>query len=853
MALVLEVNGSPVQFVKGTAFCSKILGGRDTFRCSINSENQSYRIQQDDEVVFRQTNYPAPLDNFVLFKGFATTPREHGIGNEGIIGITNQLNAQGLTALTDRRVITATIPAGTTLDTILSTYVEPLLTPFGLSFDAVAMPSGPTIADELVYKNRLLTEAINEWITLTGWVFRTDYNTDKFYMFEPGSLIGFDIDDQTDTFAVGDVEVERVTLRPANRIIVNAGSSASGAPQNVHDSFTATAGQTVFPLRYQMAPGNILGWNHNGVIYVNGFQERVDIGGGTPDWSYDLATNSLIRNAGGLSAGDVVEFDYRAQYPFTVTATHASYATSPWEEVIDEPKVTSIAVAQSIADSILAVRQQKSRNIFYKTHATGLEPGFFQVLNFVHRDVLSENCIVMEVNFRDTDSNTPNVNYELEYSVTSQTGFLFQSTGLWRGVYRLWAKLGGSTGSSIATPSPGGFASATPAPPPYSNQWNNFGIFGGRAEWTFVEPELLVRLYGPDAEVQLRGMIGGLTYGVPDLPTAALVQLASVTQSRLYLSATAATYEPPTFKGAWDDTSEQVTKKLTFNKPDTTTQHAQTHDTTTTGAWDMLNYRGVTDGLTAQTISGSLSAMIVAFAGAFANHEFYWHIHMYATVGDTDAVRHTFISDYRENSGDGTRFPNPVNWGGYPLGTTDPLTGVPDPIPLTSGTIQAGDRIVIEIGVVARNTLGGSFVGSVGYGARANRADASFRSAIDTSSWIDLNLANAVTDQITHAWLNVLSPLAQGDALTLQNPSDGTAWFKNDKGIYINGVFFGGAGSSPPSVINPVGGFVLPTSAPSTTNLTWWVVLIGTSPNAILALQAKVAGTVYTIASFGPI
>lgn len=485
MALVLKINGSEVQYVKGTAFCSRVLGGRDSFRCSINSENQTYRIQQDDSVEFHQLGFPGPLDDFVLFKGLAMSPREHGIGGEGIPGITNQLNAQGLVALTDRRVITATIPAGTALDVILQTYVEPLLSPYGLSFDSVLMPGGPTIDEELVYKNRLLTEAVNEWTTLTGWVFRVDYNTDKFFMFEPGALIGFDINDQVDSLAIGDVEVERVTLRPANKIIVNAGSSASGAPQNVHDSFIAIAAQTTFPLRYQMAPGNILGWDHNGVIYVNGLQERVDTGGGTPDWTYDLATNSLVRTS-GLSASDTVEFDYRAQMPFTVTATDPSWSIAPWEEVIDEPKVTSIAVAQGIADSILAVRQQKARNVFYTTHASGLDPGFFQVLNFVHRDVLMENCIVMESNFSDTiaapghDVTIPgSVNVELEYKITSQTGFLFQSTGLWRGVYRLWAKLGGSSGSAVALPPPGGFASAAPAPPVYSLQWDNFGIFGG--------------------------------------------------------------------------------------------------------------------------------------------------------------------------------------------------------------------------------------------------------------------------------------------------------------------------------------------------------------------------------------
>jgi hypothetical protein len=187
-----------------------------------------------------------------------------------------------------------------------------------------------------------------------------------------------------------------------------------------------------------------------------------------------------------------------------------------------------------------------------------------------------------------------------------------------------------------------------------------------------------------------------------------------------------------------------------------------------------------------QTISGTLNGMLPASGGVFANHGMYWHIHLYATIGDTDAVRHTFIDDYRENTPTQTVFPNPEAWGGFPLGTVAP-------IPLTAGDVEAGDRLVLECWTVGRTAVSTFYWSKIAYGARADRNDASLGSLIDTSSWIDLNISGATSQHLVQAWSNIVA--GDENALTLEVLDDGTAHFKNYQGIYFNGVLIGAAGS----------------------------------------------------------
>lgn len=171
----------------------------------------------------------------------------------------------------------------------------------------------------------------------------------------------------------------------------------------------------------------------------------------------------------------------------------------------------------------------------------------------------------------------------------------------------------------------------------------------------------------------------------------------------LYLTNAAAPYTPATLRGAWDDTAAGVTRAL-----DTTTAgggaitsvaRAETNASTT---WDVLLYRGVSGPLAAQTISGTVD-VVVGVSESNAAADFFWHLHIYCTQGDSDTPRGTLLTDYVENTTN--------EWP-----TTAVGVGLQSAQTLTSVAISDGDRLVAELGYIARNNSTTSRTGTLRYG-----------------------------------------------------------------------------------------------------------------------------------------
>jgi hypothetical protein len=174
--------------------------------------------------------------------------------------------------------------------------------------------------------------------------------------------------------------------------------------------------------------------------------------------------------------------------------------------------------------------------------------------------------------------------------------------------------------------------------------------------------------------------------------------------SKLYLTNLPANYTPATMRGAWDDTAGAVTRALDVTKEGggaiTTVARANTNASAT---YDVLLYRGISGPLAAQTISGTLNVMLgVIESNALAN--FFWHVHVYATQGDSDTPRGTLLNDYIEATNE---------WGtaaatnGKAFASAQTLAGV---------GILDGDRIVIEIGYIDTEGSATSRTGTLNYG-----------------------------------------------------------------------------------------------------------------------------------------
>jgi hypothetical protein len=175
--------------------------------------------------------------------------------------------------------------------------------------------------------------------------------------------------------------------------------------------------------------------------------------------------------------------------------------------------------------------------------------------------------------------------------------------------------------------------------------------------------------------------------------------------TRLYLGANTPSYTPATVRGAWDDIAGAVTRALVQTKidGDFITSITRT-ETSASSEWDVLLYRGVSAPLAAQTISGTLD-LVVGVDVDNAAADFCWHVHLYVTQGDTDTPRGTLLNDYVE-----------VLAQEWPA--TDAGKALLEPQPLTPLAISAGDRLVVELGYIARNTSTASRAGEIYYGTK---------------------------------------------------------------------------------------------------------------------------------------
>lgn len=202
------------------------------------------------------------------------------------------------------------------------------------------------------------------------------------------------------------------------------------------------------------------------------------------------------------------------------------------------------------------------------------------------------------------------------------------------------------------------------------------------------------------------------------------------TTTRIYLSTTAAGYTPSNYRGSWQDTGDAVTKALLTSKtvtPDTSnTFVTANHDTPAAPTRDILCFRGVSAPLaSATTISGTVTGVIQANGGIFADHAMRHHVHVYVTAGDTDTVRGTLLTDYIDST----------TWSG--------LQGQEIPAQtMSSVSASAGDRIVVELGARTTQTAVPTFEywARIGYKDMINVSDATHHDGNSESvSWLEFS------------------------------------------------------------------------------------------------------------------
>ncbi len=155
-------------------------------------------------------------NNELIFGGLITLPRESGLGNdEATTQIRTNVNALDYKVLTQWRYVYETIPAGTLKATL--TRVVSYLAGVTLSLDQV---DGPLLPEQ-VYDLVRVEDVLHGLTTTTGFLWDVSYDG-VLSMFLPGTVAApYDVLSTNDV-AKGDIEVEPVRDRYANRVIARA-------------------------------------------------------------------------------------------------------------------------------------------------------------------------------------------------------------------------------------------------------------------------------------------------------------------------------------------------------------------------------------------------------------------------------------------------------------------------------------------------------------------------------------------------------------------------------------------------------------------------------------------------------
>lgn len=195
--------------------------------------------------------------------------------------------------------------------------------------------------------------------------------------------------------------------------------------------------------------------------------------------------------------------------------------------------------------------------------------------------------------------------------------------------------------------------------------------------------------------------------------------------TRLYLrsgaTSGAAPYTPATYKGTWDDTSAAVTRGLAdikdFRESDAPINVYKANPTSLN--WRVLLYRGVTYPLAAQTINGNIDVCLAVDVNNAAA-DMHWYIHAYVTQGDSDSVRATLMDNYSEAAG--------VNE--WPATETCKALNAPVAVNVT---VEDGDRLVFELGYIARNAT--TYTGYLGHGFKGTVDQVLPDASVGVTAW----------------------------------------------------------------------------------------------------------------------
>jgi len=485
MAVTLTIGGVSKRYEKGTLSIPWTANFRPTARLTVRSMDGTYHPQLDDEVIVMD-------GSDTLFGGLISSASQSGILGEktgAYEGIFTTINAVGYYTYAERRVVNATIAAGT-LKSQLQYLITNQLGVYGITLDA-GQVDGPTMpAWTCDYQQ--VADLLKQIMTATAG-FGDPYiwavsPTKVLSAFQPSSSPApFDIADG-DGNTIGDIISEPSNQKYFNRVFVKIPVKTQN---NRVETFTGDGSTTAFPLQYTPTT-----WTR-GLVNNNGSDETLgttaDPGGAT--WIYDNTTNTLTRNSAPAN-GNTISFEFNGSFGGFAYAEDPAVFTNPWEVTRVVDSVPDNESAQSIADGLLAQAIALPTTIKYKTYNAGLVPGMTQHITSTLRN-LDTDAIITSVNIRDYGTGRLIRDVTLTSGTNPQDDF--------RDTYKRWNDTGGSAATTAVTTGTGTTKIIAPAPPTTAVQFNDAGAFGGSVAFTWNKTTNSLIAGGGDSSITATG------------------------------------------------------------------------------------------------------------------------------------------------------------------------------------------------------------------------------------------------------------------------------------------------------------------------------------------------------------
>jgi hypothetical protein len=198
--------------------------------------------------------------------------------------------------------------------------------------------------------------------------------------------------------------------------------------------------------------------------------------------------------------------------------------------------------------------------------------------------------------------------------------------------------------------------------------------------------------------------------------------------TRYYLQNAAAPYTPTTKRGAWDDATSTVAMGLGSRSGTSATKSR--YESNVSNTWDGLLARLVSAGLAA-ACTVNLEDFCIGIFEDVAAADMVPHLHIYVTTGDSDTPRGTILTDWLGSSEVSTSYAT-AGYAATPT-TQNPVSA------------SAGDRIVVEVGYQARNSVTTLYQGVMYVGATGGTDLTQGAAANTYPGWFDFTLEAAAS------------------------------------------------------------------------------------------------------------